>query len=78
MKLATRIAMILLAALFFIGLTTAFERITHLPSDHFRQTRELRRRAPEPRLARYPQVLIQLGAYVMLALIGRYILRLRL
>jgi hypothetical protein len=78
MKLAGRVALILLTALFFIGLTTAFERMTHIPSDDFRQSRELRRRAPEPRLARYPQVLVQFCAYVVLALIGRYVLRLRL
>ena len=77
MKLAARVATIVLAALLFIGLTTAFERMTHLPSDNLRQRRELRR-APEPRLARYPQVLAQLGAYLSLAAIGRYVLRLRL
>lgn len=78
MKLLARIGMIILATLLFIGLTTAFERSTHIRSDNFRQSRESRRRAPEPSLARFPQVLVQLGAYLMLAAAGRYILRLRL
>ncbi|MDE3195128.1 MAG: hypothetical protein KGN84_02210 [Acidobacteriota bacterium] len=73
-----RVAGILVAAIAFMALTTCFERTTQVPAARFAQSRESRKREPGPRPSRFPQVFAQLVLYVLLAVTGRYILRLRL
>ena len=78
MRLFARIATIALAAAIFIGLTVEFEQFSQPTINRFGDVRESRRRPPEPRLSRLPQVFFQLVFNVVLALVGRYVLRLRL
>lgn len=78
MKVLARMLLIIVAAVAVIGITIACEHSMRPPQERMRERTELRRRAPEPRLSRYPQLLIQLAFYLLLGITGRYVLRLRL
>ena len=78
MKVLARVLLIIGVSLVFVGITVVGERAMPSPRNESRERVELRRRAPEPRISRYPQVLWQLVFYLWLAITGRYVLRLRL
>jgi hypothetical protein len=70
-----RIAMIVLAAALFAGLTGIYAHSIR-PAAYNR--REMRRRPPEMQLSRLPSVIRQCGIFVLLGFVGRKLFRLGL
>lgn len=79
MKALGRIAMIALAAAVFIGLTALYVDTLRPPARYPRfEQRERRRRPREPRLSAVSKFLVECGIFVLIAVAGRKVLRLRL